>query len=86
MKSICSKEELKKALEAGKKQITVKDQKLLKALAVQYWIQNNKVKGGLLLATLSTVVAVGSIVTLPIMGAGLAIGEANLRRSLLLVL
>jgi len=80
MKSISSKEELKKALEAGDKQFIVTDKKLLKSLAVQYWIQNNKVKGTLLLAALPAAVAAGGIVApiIGIIGTGLVVGGVTI--------
>lgn len=80
MKSISSKEELKNALEAGEKQFIITDNKLLKALAVQYWIQNNKTKGALLLAALPAAVAVGGAVApiVGIVGAGLMIGGVSI--------
>ena len=61
MKEIRSKEELRKSLDAGEKHFIVTDKKLLKALAVRFWIQNNKVKGGLLLASLPAAIAVGGV-------------------------
>lgn len=80
MKEIKSKEELKKALDAGEKNFIVTDKKLLKALAVRYWIQNNKVKGGLLLAALPAAIAVGGATAplLGIIGAGLVVGGVTI--------
>ena len=80
MKEIKSKEELKKALDAGEKNFVVTDGKLLKALAVRYWIQNNKVKGALLLAALPAAIAVGGAAApiVGIVGAGLVIGGISI--------
>ena len=80
MKTINSKEELQQALEAGEKQFMITDKKLLKALAVQYWIQNNKVKGGLLLAALPAAIAVGGTIApvVGVIGMGLVIGGITL--------
>lgn len=80
MKEIKSKEELKKSLDAGEKHFIVTDKKLLKALAVRYWMQNNKVKGGLLLAALPAAIAVGGAAApvIGIVGAGLVVGGATI--------
>ena len=80
MKEIKSKEELKSSLDAGEKHFIVTDEKLLKALAVRYWIQNNKVKGGLLLAALPAAIAVGGVAApvIGIVGAGLVVGSASI--------
>ncbi len=80
MKEIRSKEELKKSLDAGEKHFIVTDKKLLKALAVRYWMQNNKVKGGLLLAALPAAIAVGGAAApvIGIVGAGLVVGGVTI--------
>ena len=80
MKEIKSKEELKKSLDAGEKHFIVTDKKLLKALAVRYWMQNNKVKGGLLLAALPAAIAVGGAAApvIGIVGAGLVVGGVTI--------
>ena len=52
MKKVNSNEQLKKALDAGEKSFIITDGKLLKAIGVTYWIQNNKVKGAALLAAI----------------------------------
>ena len=80
MKSISSKEELKKALDAGDKQFIITDKKLLKALAVQYWIQNNKIKGSLLLAALPAAIAAGGIAApiIGVIGTGLVVGGVTI--------
>jgi hypothetical protein len=80
MKTIKTKEELKKALDAGEKNFVITDEKLLKALAVRYWIQNNKTKGALLLAALPAAIAAGSAVApiVGIIGAGLVIGGVSI--------
>ena len=52
MKKVNSNEQLKKALDAGEKSFIITYGKLLKAIGVTYWIQNNKVKGAALLAAI----------------------------------
>lgn len=80
MRTVKTKEELKKALEEGERRIKVEDKTLLKALAVQYWIQNNKVEGALLLAALPAAIAVGgaAVPVIGIIGAGLVIGGVTI--------
>lgn len=88
MKTISTKEELKKGLADGVKEFKISDSKMLKALAVSFWIQNNKIKGTALLAALGgatfataglapaaigTVGAVGAII-----GYGLTIGTVTI--------
>lgn len=79
MKSISSKEELKKALDAGVKQFIITDKKLLKALAVKYWIQNNKIKGSLLLAALPVAIAAGiAAPIIGVIGTGIVVGGVTI--------
>lgn len=63
MKTVKSKEELKKALDAGEKDFVITDDKLLKALGVTYWIQKNKVKGAALLAAIGVGTAAATVAT-----------------------
>ena len=72
MKTISTQKDLKKSLKEGEKEFTVTNKRLLKALAVAYWIQNNKVKGALLLAALPVAFSAAPLVG--IVGAGLVIG------------
>ena len=88
MKTISTKEELKKALEGGEKEVKVEDAKLLKSLSVQYWIQKNKVKGALLLAALPAAIAAGGVAApiIGIVGAGLVIGGATISAAEIIVI
>lgn len=88
MKRIDSKEELKRALDNGEKNFLVSDKKLLKALAVRYWVQENKVKGALLMAALPAAIAMGAV-TAPlsgIVGAGLVVGGATISITEILII
>lgn len=85
MKTVSTKEELKRELEKGEKTFIVTDQKLLKALAVRYWVQENKAKGALLMMALPAAIAAG-VASAPLIGiigtglvvAGLTIGTAEI--------
>ena len=61
MRTVYSKEQLEDALKQGEKYLKVTDEKLLKALAVKLWIQNNKVKGAALLAAIGGTAAVATV-------------------------
>lgn len=77
MKTISTQKDLKKFLNNGEKEFTVTNKRLLKALVVAYWIQNNKVKGSLLLTALVSpfsAVGVGAAV-----GAGVIIGRESVK-------
>ncbi len=63
MKKVNSNEQLKKALDAGEKNFIITDGKLLKAIGVIYWIQNNKVKGAALLAAIGVGTAAVTVAT-----------------------
>ena len=80
MKTIRTKEELKEGLKNNEKEFKVVDKKLIRALAVQFWIQKNPIKGTALLAALP--VAAGAMaVSAPvaaIVGTGLTIGSVTI--------
>ena len=61
MRTVRSKEQLEDALKQGEKYLKVTDEKLLKALAVKLWIQNNKVKGTALLAAIGGTATVATV-------------------------
>lgn len=88
IKTINSKEELKKALDNGEKVFIVSNKKLLKALAVRYWVQENKVKGALLMAALPAAIAIGAVSAplIGIVGAGLVVGGATIGTTEILVI
>ena len=88
MQKVSNKEELKKGIDKGEKEFVVTDKKLLKALAVRYWVQENKVKGTLLMAALPAAIAAGvaSAPLLGVVGAGLAVGGTTLGATEILII
>ena len=85
MKTIRTKEELKKGLKNNEKEFKVIDKKLIRALAVQFWIQKNPVKGTALLAALplsAGTMAVSAPGTAPVAaivgGAGITAGSVTI--------
>lgn len=81
MKTIRTKKELKEGFKNNEKEFKVTDKKLLRALAVQFWIQNNPVKGAALLAALpltAGVMAASSAPITAIVGTGLVIGSVTI--------
>ena len=59
MRTITTKEELKKAIKNKEREVIVLNDNLLKSLAVVSWIQKNKVKGAALLAAITGLVVGG---------------------------
>ena len=90
MRTITTKEELKKAIKNKEREVIVLNDNLLKSLAVVSWIQKNKVKGAALLAAITGLTVgtagIGGLALSGIVGTGLVVGGLTISTTELLII